>query len=269
MKPSKNLIIPEWNKPAIIVPLAQAFPQLGEVKEFKSKQCIFNHDRTQLFDVVSSRYQMVQHRDALDLIQKGLKESFGKVIVPNVLTLNKSSRIHATFKLPIDSVKLNKDDVSEITLLVKNSYDRSCVFSAVLGAFRLICSNGMAVGESFGAVKSRHFSSGQEVENNAGLLFQLQSMIENSRLLKDMWLEWKDTKIAAEEAREWLTGHFPALYLDPILEPKRFPKSKWDLYNDLTYFSTHQTKSANRRIEFDERISKMFYNSDVIEGELV
>ena len=57
--------IPEWRKPIIAVPLSQHFPELSQVKEFRSKQVLLSHDRSKLFDVVSSKYRVVQHSQAL------------------------------------------------------------------------------------------------------------------------------------------------------------------------------------------------------------
>ena len=52
---------PEWMRPVVMEPLTQAFPQFEEVKEFRSKICLFSHDRSRVFDVVSPRYKLIEH----------------------------------------------------------------------------------------------------------------------------------------------------------------------------------------------------------------
>ncbi len=250
-----HILVPEWQKPIVKVPLAQAFPELGEVKEFKSKVCLFNHDRTKVFDVVSDRYQVIEHSTAMQSVTSALNKYFDTEIEYNVRSLHGGARIVSSFKLPGMQVKLNKNDVSNITLHLRNSYDRSWVFTALLGAFRLICSNGMIVGETFGALKARHVGLSEESD----ILTSLESIISKAPKLAELWKEWDDTPVTFDEAGELLTGAFPDKYLEPVLLEDKFPKSKWDLYNDLTYFSTHLTKSLQRRVDFDSKISKIFY----------
>lgn len=261
--------VPEWQKHAIAVPLTQAFPQLGEVKEFKNKTCIFNSDRTRLFDVVSPRYQIVQHKDALDLVSGSLKEYFGSSPEMNVRTMNGGARIRAEFKLPMPPIKLGRSDISEITMVVQNSYDRSKPFIAQLGAFRLVCSNGMMIGQGFGSIRARHVITTLDQDDGPlGILPDLELMISRAPKIKDLWLQWRETKVEHEWAVQNLSGRFPDRYLTPVLEEDRYPQSRWDLYNELTRFSTHDTKSMQRRIDFDERIASLFY-SEIEDAEEV
>lgn len=252
--------VPEWRRPVVAMPLTQAFPELGEVKEFRSKVCLFNHDRSRVFDVVSSRYQVVPHGQAFDLISDTLEEYFGKPVQSDVRSVGGGARIVAKFKLPIAPVKVGRKDVNEIQLLMRNSYDRGWVFSAVLGAFRLVCSNGAMIGESFGSIRSRHVLSSEG--EDASIIDQLDYMIQKAPRLQELWQLWADTKMPYDAAHELLVDQFPDRYLAPVLEESRFPRSKWDLYNDLTRFSTHDTKSVARRMEFDEKISKLFYGGE-------
>lgn len=257
--------VPEWQRPVVAVPLQQAFPELGEVKEFRSKVCLFNHDRSRIFDVVSPRYQVIPHVDAIRLIVEALTQYFGNAPHYDVRAFGGGARLVAKFKLPIKPIKLGRHDVNELMITMRNSYDRGWTFLAVLGAYRLVCSNGMMIGESFGSLNVRHVISSEG--QDAQILPQLDYMIQRAPLLKDMWQEWADTRLTFDEAGELLTGHFPDKYIVPVLEESRFPRTKWDLYNDLTRFSTHDTKSVNRRMEFDEKISKLFYSDADFEEE--
>lgn len=250
--------LPEWKKPVIAVPLSQAFPTFDEVKEFRSKVCLFNHDRTTLFDVVSPKYQVVQHSDAIGRITSGLAEYFGTNVEPSVRSLKQGAIISAEFKLPVDPIKIRGGrDANEITINVRNSYDRSEPFSATLGAFRLICSNGAKIGETFGSINARHVGA----DGSDYILNALSLMVERAPKLKDLWSEWDDTKLSYEEAVDMVDGLFPMKYLEPVLDESRFKggRSKWDFYNDLTRFATHDTTSVRRRMQFDDIIANIFY----------
>jgi len=253
---TSSIAVPEWRRPVVSVPLTQAFPELGEVKEFRSKVCLLNEDRTKVFDVVSARYQVMPHNTAVDMIVGALEETFDSTVEYRVRSLNGGARIIATFDLPITPIKIGRTDISKVNMLVRNSYDRSWVFSAVLGAFRLICSNGMMIGEKFGALKARHVGGDQDA-----VLEYVQGMIERAPKLTDTWNEWAETKVSHEGAIELLVGEFPDKYILPVLREELYPMSKWDLYNHLTRFATHDTKSVQRRVEFDGRIGRLFYGS--------
>lgn len=255
---------PVWMMPIIHVPLQQAFPALGEVKEFSNKICLFNHDRTKVFDVVSPKYQVIEHGDAYARINRALKTHFHKEVSCNVRSFNQGARIRAEFKLPVPPIRLGKTDVSELTLVLRNSYDRCWSFSALLGAFRLICSNGMMIGTQFAGIKGKHVGT----LDDASMLASLEHMIGQAPRLKDVWEEWQDTTLSRIEVEELLENQFPKKYLDPIFAERWEDQSKWDLYNKLTAFATHDTRSLQRRVEFDEKIAKLFYG-DIEDGELI
>lgn len=257
--------IPEWQQPIISVPLTQAFPALGEVREFRNKQCLFNHDRSKLFDVVSSRYQPIPHTEALEVIGAGLKESFGEGIDAKVLTLRGGSRIRATYKLPIRPIEVARGDLTELSIVVQNSYDRSCQFSASLGALRLVCSNGMSLGFRFGSVSMRHVVAARDAETGIKYLSEdLSKMASHAPKIRELWMDWRETLVDHDWAVEVLEGQFPSKYLDRVLDEKSFPKTKWGLYNELTSFATHDTKTLQRRIDFDERIARLFYQPEEV-----
>lgn len=268
-------VVPEWRKPVVRVPLTQAFPQFDQIKEFRSKVCLFSEDRSKLYDVVSPRYQLVEHGKAIDAVEMALARYFGKGKAPtfNVRTLNNGARLRAEVKLPLDPIRLAKNDVNELTLLMRNSYDRSSPFTATLGSFRLICSNGAKIGTTYGEISARHVG-GEEGDllgdGNDVILDQLDQIIKRAPMVRETWAAWADTPVAREEA-EALVDWLPAKYASPILDEGRWTKkrSMWDLYNDLTHMSTHLTQSLNRRMEFDDRIAAIFYNNDVEEAEVV
>lgn len=248
--------MPEWRRPIIQVPLTQAFPQLDEVKEFRSKICLFNHSRTKVFDVVSPKYQVITHGEVFDTTQRLLNEYFNVPVQANIRSINGGARIRAEFKLPIKPISVARGDINEITLVLKNSYDRIWAFSVMLGAFRRICSNGATIGPQLGSIKGKHVIGAVE---DVSFMDELDHMISRAPMLKDLWQEWADTIIKYDEAVEMLDGQLPNKYLEPILQKNRFPLNKWNLYNDLTRFATHDTKSISRRVEFDEKIANIFY----------
>ena len=276
---SQIVATPAWAKPVIRVPLNQAFPQLGEVREFKNKIALFNHDRTKLFDVVSPRYNVMEHGRAVQAMEDALFLIFGsKAPKMSVRTFNDGARLVATAKLPIASIKMPTDlklgDVMDLGITMRNSYDRSCTFVAEGSANRLACLNGMRMSKAFGQVSSRHITSADDAEERMGdaILDQLGNIIHRLPLVKERWERWTVEKITHDAAELMVAGWLPAKYAEPLLDEAKWgkngEKTMWAWYNELTHMATHQTSSIQRRVEFDERIGQLFYTDDAEDMDL-
>ena len=108
---------------------------------------------------VSEKYKFISTMDYLKpFFDKGWKvrqERGGK-------SLTSKHIMH----LKHENYKTNQGDYLE--LVVINSHDRSCAFSVGGGLFRLVCDNGLMVGEDFESFKFRHVGVGieEKLENS-------------------------------------------------------------------------------------------------------
>lgn len=269
--------IPDWQQPVLRLPLNQAFPELGGIAEFRNKVCLFNADRTRCFDVVSPRYQIVEHGEAIQRIISTLNTYFGTSNhEASVRTFGNGARMSAIIELPVlKPVVVAKGDISKLRLSVRNSYDRSCIFRAELSALRLVCTNGMTMAERYGSIRMKHLAGNQDDEEdreeaNAALMADLDAMVTGAPKLQEKWKEWADTKITRLQAVDMIEEAFPRMYTDPILDEARWDveRTMWQFYNDLTHMSTHLTQSVQRRMTFDDTIAKLFYtDEDASAGE--
>lgn len=241
--------------------LAQAFPAMRDVKEFRNKVGLFSADRSVCYDVVSPRYQLVEHGAAIAAIQDAFAKTWGKG-APElaVRTMANGARMVATARLPIPHLKLAKGDVTAFSMTVHNSYDRSSVFRAEMSGTRLVCTNGMQLGAACGAIRQAHVGISDGTDT---IVDQLGRMIHRAPMVKRLWEQWADIRVSRDEARDALAKWLPAVYATPILEDDRWTKgrSAWEFYNDLTHMSSHLTKGLQRRMDFEETIAAMFYGS--------
>lgn len=252
-----NLASNDWTKPVIAVPLVQAFPEFNDVKEFRSKQCLFSHDRTKLFGVVSRKYQVIDHKAAVDSTAAAIKHAYGQDPILTVTSIAGGARMRAEFNMPwLDPIEVAPNDLVHLKVLLFNAHDSMWKFGLSIGALRQVCSNGMMIGERFGSITAKHFPALAQPDL---LSEKIKGLMDKSVVLKDVWKRWSNTSVTHAQATEMLTKNFPEKYLKPVLEKTRFNRSKWELYNDLTAFATHSTKTVNRRVEFDTVISKLFY----------
>lgn len=245
----------------VYVPLRQQFPQLGAVKEFADRVCIFSSDHQVLHGVVSSRYKVVDHGQVLIDSLASLERVIGQRPEIRITSLNSGGRMRASVKLPgIPKLEVGVGDLIDVTLDFINSYDGLQRFQTTLGAFRLVCSNGMMIGKRFGGFTARHLP-GTTIE--AGMLDQrIKALIEQAARLPMLWNMWSDDMVQYDEAEKLLTPHFSKKYLVTALDETRFPKSKWDLYNEMTFESSHRTKTESRRLEMDQILADLFYTTN-------
>lgn len=254
---SKVVSVPDWKTKVVSVPLNQAFPELNEVKEFRNRVCLFNEDRTRLFDVVSSRYALIEHEAAINTIGSALATYFGNAVEdPKVVSWKNGACIRAQFKLPLPMLRVAEGDITELSIEMFNSYDRSMPFSAYLSGLRLVCKNGMRMHRSFGYVSGKHIG----LNRNNAILLQLDNMVKSQDGLRATWIRWMEEKVVVEELPNILGTFLPKKLTDSIIESATENTTKWELYNQLTYYSTHETKTLQRRVELDGIIANIAYN---------
>lgn len=109
--------------------------------------------------VVSKNYLLVQHRELLEAAL-GAFESCGipsSRLETSVWLSGSGTRLAARVRLP-DEHSLDPGDGHPIDLTFEcfNSVDRSVPLFALLGWFRLVCSNGMVVGTTAVRLRARH-----------------------------------------------------------------------------------------------------------------
>lgn len=253
-------ITEEWRRKPVIMPLTQAFPEFKDVREFRSRNVIFNQDRSRLFNVVSRNYQLVDHVETVNLIESALSEAFGTAPEIHVRSFAGGARVRAEFVLSNAApVNLGDGDLVYPRLLMFNAHDGAWRFSINLGAWRQVCSNGAIIGVRLASFSSKHLKS---LGDGSQFAERVEEVVSKFQLLKDVWQEWKATEVQLEWARPKLVDLFPKRYTDSMLDPARWPMNKWTFYNMLTAMSTHHTRSINRRVEFDMQIARMFYDED-------
>lgn len=73
-------------------------------------------------------------------------------------------------------------------IVVMNSHDGRCVFRAMAGVFRLVCSNGMVVGNSsLGKVIRRHYGEANAFDRVAGILADMPKAVAQVSQVIERW----------------------------------------------------------------------------------
>ena len=115
---------------------------------------IVREDTDEILSVVTDKYKMVSNKDVVNAAKPVLKEIGAKLT--ECETFANGARTSWTWKIP--DVKVNiagskytnslKEDYVHPTITIKNSYDGSVGLHILAGAFRLVCSNGLIIGNT-------------------------------------------------------------------------------------------------------------------------
>lgn len=127
----------------------------------------------------------------------------------------------------------NHNDV-KLQLLVTNSHDGLSSFSIKLGFFRLVCSNGLVVGQTFESVNLRHTGNIIEQIDEA-----VERMVAQVNKLNAAIQKMKDTKLTNDQQNEFIAQAIKTRYPTkqtndvsiPIMRPEDGESNVFSLYN--------------------------------------
>ena len=225
------------------------------------KAVVNKNDEQQIFSVVSDNYQVVQHEEVIDTIERTL-ENLNLKYDKSVTELNDGARVRVEMVFPDIEVNIGGGDVSKFRATFDNSYDCSTGLRLDIGAFRLICTNGLTIGERWGTYYHKH-SKGLDI-------MMLEKSVKHGvdvfqTKIKGMFEDMARYEITPNEARgfldnavekklianKYLEGMMNRLNYGGSVEIKKDSQvnSKWMLYNLISEELTHNCTSldAQRR----------------------
>ena len=249
----------EWKNDPVVLPLKQAFPEFGSIKEYASRQCIFSHDRSRVFAVAGKNYQPVPHRILIDGVERALAEVGQAKSKRSITTTNGGARMFAHYRFQDLKAEPQVGDVVHLGIRILNSYDLTWKLDIRLYAHQLVCKNGAVLGKEFGSISGKHFK-GVIGEDMNVLSAGIKSMASSAWKISKRWETWQSTSITEATATAMLdrATWVPKKHRDYILAGL-FPMSMWDLYCRFTFAATHMTASTNRRVELDDSVAQLFY----------
>lgn len=262
-----------WKQPIEVMPLTQAFPDLGllqnsglhEFKEFGERKVVLSQDHERLFGVFSKKSAVIPHTDLVDILSDVYhtlyKDQEGTM---NVVSLKDGAAVRIEMDLPLErQLDIGNGDKSNLKLFAYNSYDKSFSLKLRTGVMRLICMNGAMIGDQIGQLNGNELLDGWTTRS---LSAKVRRLVDNSYKVTDVWQSWLDVEVPHIAAERVLSPAFPKKFVEPILEPQLYPMNMYDLYNHMTRRSTHDTRTDRSRILFDTQISSIFYGNKLLDS---
>ena len=231
-------------------------------------QEILDANNGNTFKVLSDRYSITRHEEMLEIVEEAITASpeYGKP-VKEIQTFDGGAKMRSSYIFSEVEITIGDSDKLNPRIDIFNSYDGGWSRKIFFGAFRLICSNGLVVGE-----KSLEYRTKHVVElDKEDVIKQIRFGMERLSEQKQIWNRWVD-EVVLPVQYEIVMEQLPIgkrgmeelhqtvevssqLTLDDI---KTRSLSLWMFYNILCQYATHKSTSHLRRVQIETAIQSAF-----------
>tara|TARA_Y100000310_G_scaffold341491_1_gene440802 strand:- start:357 stop:1118 length:762 start_codon:yes stop_codon:yes gene_type:complete len=204
---------------------------------------IVREDNNKILSCMTEDYKLVKNEEVLNAIEPVMKAN--GAICKEATTFSEGARMKVTYIMKDTRVKIDKGDYVNPEIVIRNSYDGSLEASAMAGAFRLICSNGLVIGYLLGKDGYRHIKgSGVNEEAMAELVEKL--VLRTKDVFDEEFPIFIETNVIEEHIKK-LIAMFPITAMDSLVQKMigKPPKTYWDLLNAATWTTSHAMKREN------------------------
>ena len=240
--------------------------------KYKESPIIFNirEDNAKILGMVSQTYKLVDHKETIYNVQTALE--YAKLLdrKPKHSIINNGAKIISEFILK-DEIMPLKNDKIKTRIILNNSYDGSLAIQFLFGLYRLVCSNGLMIGVTYGKIKYYH----RQYFNLKDFIESVQENFKNYRKQSAQKIrELANKKIKEEQGKKIIETiclsnkkFLPKKLFNPIFEYFKYPKydldkqkNLWTLYNAFTYILTREKYNEQIKNEYTSKVFNIIYN---------
>lgn len=213
--------------------------------EIPDKMAVIREDTNQSLGIVSKHYGLLEHKIVINSFRDILK---GQNVEEKIEIQKNGAQLFVTYTFTDVQIKVAESDIITMTLVVKNSYDSSSSFEIMLGAFRLVCTNGMIIGRQFFKYNQRHFTDNIEIDipELKENLMQMTSKFKDSLPIMQKMVDTEMSQSITDIIEREVKNKSIPKYLGNIAEEKYEANSDfsvWGYYNAMTFSITHEMKN--------------------------
>jgi hypothetical protein len=223
---------------------------------------VVDRNTGKIFSVVSQDYRLIRHENAIEEVELAISTNpdLGKYLVSTAF-YNAGARMRHTYMFPSVSANITPGDVINLQLHLYNSYDMTWPFIVTLGAFRVVCSNGLVVRVTYYHFKRRHIFDLADV----ALLDNLSDSVARFRAQAAKWNRWAEIplteKVYDNVMKSMRFGINAVLEIEEEAQRLRHTFvdgvpmiSLWAFFNLITWYITHRAVSLNHRVTMENRL---------------
>jgi hypothetical protein len=239
-------------------------------------------DTGEFLSSVSPRYTVTTHTEVNAFTERLLTSQSLPYEIGRTAVASKGNKFFREIRFPSmkftpdgsDNTALDGGKTDDIypTIILRNSYDRSSSIDFLYGGFRLICTNGMIIGDIAQRISQNHMKPANYDRIGDILVSKLEETIVGFKQLYktlnttpatsyvDVLLMEVFSKKMAETATAMSAGLIVPEYDDSaIIGFKVSPQlSAYALYNICTAVASHKIKKYSRSLLLQKQIAKVF-----------
>lgn len=202
---------------------------------------------------VSSRYQFIP---TINMVQALQKEGWYPTKAQECAVRLDS---HRGFQKHL--IRFQREDLvlngEAIEVVLINSHNRSAAYQLMAGVYRMICSNGMIVGDTFGRVSVKHinFDPAEVIEASCRVIENAPEIAHSMQEMKLIELTQPEREIYAESAALVLYDEKQKIPFETrkLLQPKRrYDGDRKDLWSTFNIVQENIIKGGVRGYKTDE-----------------
>jgi len=127
----------------------------------ENHKAIENTHTGKIISVVGKNYKLVPNSTIIPQFERAIINSNLNTdgIKRDITQSHGNARTVVKYTFPEHTISIKDNDDLQLQIAVLNSYDGSWTFRSMVGAFRMLCLNGMVIGNSFATYKKRHSKS--------------------------------------------------------------------------------------------------------------
>ncbi|MAH44537.1 hypothetical protein CMI37_01835 [Candidatus Pacearchaeota archaeon] len=222
-------------------------PAIGYKVTESGHKFIVREDTGDVLSCVSNSYKLINNQDVYNKALPVLEKN--KCELVEAQSFSNGARTTWKWRFPETKVEIGKGDFVNPEIIIRNSYDGSTEASAMAGAFRLVCTNGLVIG---------HILSRNGIRHIVGNTGNFEELVENTirttnKVFTQEFPMLVSTKIRKKHI-ENLVKMFPGTVMETLVQHiiAKPPETYWDLLNAATWISTHsmsRSREATHKIE--------------------
>jgi hypothetical protein len=210
-----------------------------------------------LLGLHSPNYRTVKHEEGIVLLEDAIvtNPEFGEAEWA-VEQYDDGRRARVVARFHEVEYPITNGDVVNPRMEYYNSYDGGWAEKFIFGAFRLVCANGLIVGERFLFEKVIHWGEERPVD----IQMLLRESMHRFSTQVDLWKQWADRKLDFSiDQYEQAVAPFGIKQRKEIAEEVDKENSKnalslWVFYNILTWYITHKIQSLQRKVSLENHL---------------
>ncbi len=207
---------------------------------------VIRTDTNEPLGIISDQYQLIPHKEVLEKSREVLLQE-KSIFEEKIDVTQNGSHCLIQYTFPDTKIEIQKGDAVSLQIIIVNSYDASTSIRFFIGAFRLICSNGLIIGKGL-TYYQRHTSelNTDVIQTRFGDLFRYfnkSAVLAMNKMSKTKLFE-KTSGRLFENYQDKKT--FPLWLIENA--QTRYQKGSntvWNFYNSFTYPITHGSSGMN------------------------